>query len=238
MQEITQKWFADWSNEYDQTLGNQKTHLDMLDLAVKISKVKDNEQVLDIGCGTGLTSLKFLQAADCKVHGIDLSQGMLDIWKHKIEKLNLASRVTMVLGDITNLNLEDTSFDIVVSTVTLHHVVDKQPVIDKIYRILKPGGRFLMGELDLDSSGDIREVKRLNYMMDFVKEEVATAMETGGVDAFNRMYDNCKKHILRDGEYCISLKMWSELCTKAGLRQIDITPVGSSNWRKVLCAEK
>ena len=210
----------------------------MLDLAVKMSKVKDSEHVLDIGCGTGLTSLKFLQAADCTVHGIDLSQDMLDIWKHKMEKLDLAGRVTMELGDITNLELEDSIFDIVASTVTLHHIVDKQPVIDKIYRILKPDGRFILGELDLDSSGDLKDVKRLSYMMDFVKEEVSFALATGGVDAFNRMYDNCKKHILRDGEYCISLKMWSELCEKAGFERIDIAPVGSSNWRKVLCAEK
>lgn len=238
MNEVTHKWFAEWSNEYDQTLGNQQTHLDMLDLAVKMSKIKAGEHVLDVGYGTGLLSLKFLQAADCTLHGIDLSEDMLDIWKQKVEKLNLASRVTMELGDITNLELGDSAFDIVASTVTLHHIIDKQPVIDKIYRILKPKGRFVLGELDLDSSGALEDVARLNYMMGFVKEEVCFALETGGLDAFNRMYNNCKKHILRDGEYAISFKMWASLCQKAGFQQIDIAPVGSSNWRKVLYAEK
>ncbi|MDY6967006.1 MAG: class I SAM-dependent methyltransferase, partial [Halobacteriota archaeon] len=60
MTKSTEDWFKEWSNEYDQTLGKMKRHHDMLDLAVEVSEVKDGESVLDIGCGTGLLSLKFL----------------------------------------------------------------------------------------------------------------------------------------------------------------------------------
>jgi hypothetical protein len=52
------------------------------------------------------------------------------------------------------------------------------------------------------------------------------------------MYDNGKKHILNDGEYCIDFEMWSELCRNAGFKGITITPVKSFSWMKVLCAEK
>lgn len=238
MNEKTQNWFNQWSNEYDQTLGNQKRHLQMLDLAVKMSTIKDGEHVLDIGCGTGLLSLKFLEAANCTVHGIDLAEDMLTIWRNKIEKFNLPSRVTLEHGDITNLDFAPSTFDIAASTVTLHHLTDKQPVINKIYCLLKPGGRFILGDLDVDTTGDHTNVERLKHIMDFVKEEVVFALEDGGLDAFNRMYDNGKRHILNDGEYCINFKMWSGLCEKAGFKQISISPVGSSNWRKVLCAEK
>jgi ubiquinone/menaquinone biosynthesis C-methylase UbiE len=238
MNETTQKWFNKWSNEYDQTLGNQKRHLQMLDLAVEMSKVKAGEHVLDIGCGTGILSLKFLEAANCTVHGIDLAEDMLGIFEDKIKKLNLTNRVTIKQGDAVNLEFEDSTFDIVASTVTLHHIKDKQQIINKIYRILKPKGRFVIGDLNIDTSGDLKDVGRLRHIMDFVKDEVSAALEDGGVYAFSRMYDNGKKHILNDGEYCISFKMWSELCEKAGFKHINITPVGSSNWRKVLCAEK
>jgi ubiquinone/menaquinone biosynthesis C-methylase UbiE len=238
MTESTKEWFREWSNEYDQTLGKIKRHHEMLDLAVEMSSVKDGERILDIGCGTGLLSLKFLEAANCIVDGIDLSEDMLNIFKDKIGKLNLSSRAKIRPGDAANLDFEDSSFDIIASTVTLHHVIDKQPALGKIYKLLKPKGRFIIGDLDLDTSGDLGDVERLKRILDYLKEEFSLALQDGGVDAFVRMYDNGKKHILSDGEYCISFKMWSRLCENAGFESITVLPVKSFSWMKVLCAEK
>lgn len=57
----TKNWFGNWANEYDTTLGKVKRHHKLLDLVVTSSSVKKNDHVLDIGCGTGLLSLKFLK---------------------------------------------------------------------------------------------------------------------------------------------------------------------------------
>lgn len=238
MNESTQKWFNEWSNEYDQTLGKIKRHHEMLDLAVEMSNVKSEEHLLDIGCGTGLLSLKFLEAAKCTINGIDLSEDMLNIWQDKIEKLNLSNRVKIKPGDASNLEFEDSTFDIIASTVTLHHIKDKQQTLNKIYRLLKPKGRFVIGDLDVDTSGDLNDIKRLTHILDYLKEELSLALQDGGVDAFIRMYDNGKKHILNDGEYCINFKMWTQLCKNAGFKNIIVSPVKSFNWLKVLCAEK
>jgi ubiquinone/menaquinone biosynthesis C-methylase UbiE len=238
MIEQTKEWFREWANEYDQTLGKIKRHHEMLDLAVEMSDIKDGERILDIGCGTGLLSLKFLEAADCMVSGIDLSDDMLNVFKYKIDKLNLTDQIKIKSGDAANLGFEDSTFDVIASTVTLHHVVDKQPVIDKIHRILKPKGRFVIGDLDVDTSGDLNDVERLKRILDYLKEELSLALQDGGIDAFKRMYDNGKKHILNDGEYCISFDKWSELCRNAGFYNITVIPVKSFRWMKVLCAEK
>jgi len=238
MNEATQKWFNEWSNEYDQTLGKIKRHHEMIDLAVEMSNIKAGEHILDIGCGTGLLSLKFLEAAECTINGIDLSEDMLNIWKDKIDKLNLSNRVKIKLGDAANLEFEDSTFDIISSTVALHHVKDKQQTINKIYRLLKPKGRLVIGDLDVDTSGDLNDIKRLRHILDYLKEELSLALQDGGVDAFIRMYDNGKKHILNDGEYCINFKMWSQICKDAGFKNIVVSPVKSFNWLKVLRAEK
>lgn len=235
---VTKNWFKDWSNEYDSTLGKVNRHHKLLDLVVDSSGVKDGDLVLDIGCGTGLLSLKFLQKADCLIYGIDSSPEMLEIFKSKIDKFGLSDKISLELGDAENLGFENEKFDIIASTVTLHHVKNKHPVIKKIYKLLKPGGKFVLGDIDVDTTGNLEDPKRLLRIIDFLKEEFVLALKEGGVKAFSRMYDNGKKHILNEGEYCVSFKQWKEICDKAGFKKITKKPLPGFKWFKVLIAVK
>lgn len=235
---ITKNWFKDWANEYDNTLGKVQRHHKLLDLVVDSSEIKDGDIVLDIGCGTGLLSLKFLKKADCSIYGIDSSPEMLEIFKDKISKLDLSEKITCGLKEAENLDFENESFDIVASTVTLHHVIDKFSVIKKILNLLKPGGRFLIGDIDMDTTGDLCDPERMLRILDYLKEEYALALKEGGVEAFSRMYDNGKKHILNDGEYCISFKQWKDICLEAGFNSIKIKALPEFEWFKVLIAVK
>lgn len=231
-------WFGDWANEYDNTLGKVKRHHKLLDTVVAKAKVKGGERILDIGCGTGLLTLKFLQRADCRVTGIDNSSAMLDLFKAKIEKLHLTNIIEYRKADASRLPFDKSSFDVCASTVTLHHLKNKLGALKTINRILKPGGRFVLGDLDVDTTGPLKDVSRMLRILNFLKEEFALALKEGGVQAFSRMYDNGKKHILNDGEHCISFVQWADLCQKAGFRNIQVTPLRDFEWFKVLKADK
>jgi ubiquinone/menaquinone biosynthesis C-methylase UbiE len=235
---LTVDWFKNWSNEYDETLGKMTRHHRMLELAVRLSRVRDGEKVLDIGCGTGLLSLTFLRKADCRVTGIDQSPEMLSYFEKKIAGLSLGDRVDCAVGDAAALKFKDESFDVVASTVAMHHIRDKEPVIRRVYSILKPRGRFVLGELDLDTGGELTDVRRLKRILSFFNEEWTQALKDGGVEAFRRMYDNGKKHILNDGEYCVSIHQWKALCRKAGFEHITVKPVTEASRYKVLAAFK
>jgi arsenite methyltransferase len=125
---------------------------------------------------------------------------MLEIFKDKIRKLNLSEKISLELGDAENLGFGEKSFDIIASTVTLHHVKNKSPAIKKIYKLLKAGGKFVIGDIDVDTTGDLRDPKRLLRIIDFLREEFVLALEEGGVKAFSRMYDNGKKQVLNNGK--------------------------------------
>lgn len=237
-QKNTRDWFKDWANEYDNTLGKIDRHHQLLNLVVELSDVKQGQKVLDIGCGTGLLSLKFLKKADCSITGIDSSQEMLSIFNDKIMKLGLSYRIATKLEDAADLNFEENSFDVVASTVTLHHLKNKLPTIEKIHDILKPGGRFVLGDIDMDTTGKITDPNRLLRLLEWLKEEYVLALTEGGPEAFSRMYDNGKKHILNDGEYCISFKQWSDLCTNAKFSKVTVRPLPGFRWFKVLVAIK
>ena len=63
-------------------------------------------------------------------------------------------------------------------------------------------------------------------------------MKEGGVQAFERMYDNGKKHILNNGEYCIGFSQWAKLCRNAGFKNVEVYPLKGFEWFKVLVATK
>ena len=234
----TRKWFADWANEYDTTLGKVQRHHAMLDLVVRVSGVRDGDQVLDIGCGTGLLSLKFLERADCSITAVDSSDEMLRIFREKIAKCHLSDQIHCEALSAEEMDFHADQFDIIASTVALHHVKEKAPVIEKIYDALNEGGRFVLGEIDLDTTGNRDDPRRLERILPFLTREFVLAMEGGGISAFERMYDNGKKHILNDGEYCIGFDQWMALCTDAGFRQGEVTPVQGFEWFNVLVARK
>jgi ubiquinone/menaquinone biosynthesis C-methylase UbiE len=210
----------------------------LLNLVVKLSNVKNGQKVLDVGCGTGLLSLKFLEKADCNIIGVDNSPKMMSIFQKKINDLKLSNRINLKLEDASSLNFNLDSFDIVASTVTLHHLKDKYPSIKQIYNILKPEGRFILGDIDMDTTGNVNDPKRLLRMLEWLKEEFILALTEGGPETFSRMYDNGKKHILNDGEYCISFEQWKNLCKKANFKEVSVYPLPDFKWFKVLVATK
>jgi len=232
------EWFQGWANEYDHTLGKLKRHHTLLDLVVKASGIQRNDQILDIGCGTGLLSLKFLDKTDCTITAIDSSPQMLRIFQEKIEKFNLTEKIHCIQESAEDMDFKPDRFDIIAATVALHHVKCKEPVIQNVYNSLKGGGRFVIGEIDMDTTGRLDDPKRLLRILNYLTEELALAMKEGGIQAFERMYDNGKKHILNDGEYCIGFSHWAKLCRNAGFKNVKVSPVKGFAWFKVLVASK
>jgi len=241
MKQVTRdnrEWFQEWANEYDNTLGKVKRHHKLLNLVVTLSGIKRNDRILDIGCGTGLLSLKFLNTTDCTITAIDSSSQMLKIFQEKIEKYNLTEKIHCAQESAEDMNFKPDQFDIIAATVALHHVKCKEPVIKNVYASLKGGGRFVIGEIDMDTTGRLDDPRRLLRILNFLNEEFVLAMKEEGIQAFERIYDNGKKHILNDGEYCIGFSQWTKLCRNAGFKNVEVSPVKGFEWFKVLVATK
>ena len=90
----------------------------------------------------------------------------------------------------------------------------------------------------MDTTGKLTDPNRLLRLLEWLKEEYVLALTEGGPEAFSRMYDNGKKHILNDGEYCISFKQWSDLCNKANFSKVAVHALPGFKWFKVLVAIK
>ena len=104
--------------------------------------------VLDYGCGTGLVTL-CLQPLVRSITGADLSDGMLEILRGKIEARGLTN-VKAVLLDPDREIFPAESFDLVVSSMTLHHVENVARLLADFHRVLRSGGVLAVADLDAE----------------------------------------------------------------------------------------
>lgn len=101
-------------------------------------------QVLEIAVGTGLNLA--LYASETTVFGIDLSEKMLDLARRRATQHGLSDRVTLQAGDAQALDVPDESIDTVVSTYSFCTIPDPLSAAREAFRVLRPGGKFLLVE--------------------------------------------------------------------------------------------
>lgn len=104
--------------------------------------------VLDFGCGTGLLTLR-LRPLVRSITGADSSRGMLAVLEKKIASEGLRNVRSLFL-DLDRGEALEGSYDMVVSTMTLHHVKEIAPLLLSFRRVLKPGGLLCIADLDPD----------------------------------------------------------------------------------------
>lgn len=104
--------------------------------------------VLDVGCGTGLYSIR-LSEGGADVTAVDISSKMIDIARHKAQ--DRGQYIWYDQADMAKLPYENRTFDMVVSVTALEFAADPLLALMEMARVLRPGGKLIVGVLNSDS---------------------------------------------------------------------------------------
>ncbi|RTE53593.1 bifunctional demethylmenaquinone methyltransferase/2-methoxy-6-polyprenyl-1,4-benzoquinol methylase UbiE [Arenibacter aquaticus] len=110
-----------------------------------VSKNKPTK-ILDIATGTGDLAINMATTGAKEIIGLDISPGMLEVGQKKIEDKKLGNIIKMVVGDSENLPFEDNTFDAITVAFGVRNFEDLKKGLKEIYRVLKPGGTFVVLE--------------------------------------------------------------------------------------------
>ena len=120
-------------------------NVEMLEQLLAAAAAQPGERVLDIGCGTGVTTVPYAQAVGPSGHvtGADISRPMLDAARRRVEEAGLKN-VELVLADAQVHAFTPDSYDLLTSRLGVMFFADPHAAFRNLIRALRPGGRLVM----------------------------------------------------------------------------------------------
>ena len=150
LQSVAEAQRAYWNSEATRRWVTEQTRIDRLmaeatDAALAAAAPKPGENVLDIGCGSGTTTLRLAEAVGStgRVLGIDISEQQLELARQRVAAAN-ADNVELVLDDAATHGLAPETFDLCFTRFGVMFFADPVAAFSNIRRAMKPSGRLLL----------------------------------------------------------------------------------------------
>lgn len=118
----------------------------MNEALAQTASIQVSDHVLDAGCGVGGSSIFLAGTYGCQVTGITLSAKQQASATTNAKETGLSHLITFEQQDFTCTTFPDQSFDVIWTLESVVHAADKTSFLEEAYRLLKPGGRLIMGE--------------------------------------------------------------------------------------------
>lgn len=125
-----------------------------LDVTRKL--LRPDMEVLEFGCGTGGTAILHAPFVN-HIHAIDISAKMLEFANTKLVESKITN-VTFERAGIDKFEVPDQTYDVILGLSILHLLADKETVMAKVHKMLKPGGLFIISTV---CAGDTQKYLKL-----------------------------------------------------------------------------
>ena len=159
------------AKRYDKEARIWMPHVSKSFVSVAKKRGMTSGKVLDVGTGTGLLAIEFAKRVPgVEVTGLDLSDVVLELARDNVRKSEGPLRVSFEKGDAEDMPFEDDTFDLVISSNTLHLIENPIRVFNEIQRVLKPQGAFLISDLRRSWLGVLSKDFRASYSPQEVKD--------------------------------------------------------------------
>ena len=212
----TTEAFQSWAASYDKTVSAELerfagvTHQQVLDGLLQRARVLDGGSVLDVGTGTGWAAIRWaLENQDGQIVGLDMTPEMLKQITRNARLAGVEGRVQMVLASAMDLPYPDDHFEVVISSLALHHT-EVPRALGEMVRVVKPGGRLAIADMGAPPAWRSAPISWLMALLQRAYKLVGGPEARADADAFAQTY---------------TAEEWQGLLEARGLRNGQVTDI-------------
>jgi 2-polyprenyl-3-methyl-5-hydroxy-6-metoxy-1,4-benzoquinol methylase len=162
-------------------------------IAEKAQITKDME-ALEFGCGTGLVGIELLPIIKALTM-VDLNEGMIEVLTGKIKALKLNNIQAISMDILKNNKLAASKYDVIFTSMAMHHVIDIEGTINVLRDMLKPCGKLVIVDLnEEDGSFHSEEMgfNGYNGFNQFLLAKLLAKLELTNIDSETFYFDKKK----------------------------------------------
>lgn len=183
--------------------------------AIKELKSLEPKKVLDVATGTGdVAILTYKMLKPENITGIDISEGMLELGRGKVEKLGLSNKIQLVKGDSETINFKNDTFDAVTVAFGVRNFQNLEKGLCEMLRVLHPGGKLVVLEFSKPKQAAFKGI--YNLYMNTVAPGFGKLIAKNG-EAYQYLNDSVKS--FPEG------KKFTEIMTNVGFKNIYFKPL-------------
>ncbi len=165
--EKIQQMFDDIAPSYDRLNHLMSLDVDKFWRKRALKEIVDgtSQQILDVACGTGDSTIAIAQAAGSgsRITGVDISEGMMALVMRKAAHEGVHDRIRLQVADGENMPFEEGSFHRVFCAFGIRNFEHKELGLNEFYRVLKPGGKAVILELSLPENRHLRRLYNIYF---------------------------------------------------------------------------
>jgi ubiquinone/menaquinone biosynthesis C-methylase UbiE len=132
----------------------------------------ERPRILDIGCGSGESTMELADICDGEFTCLDIDIEMLDVFAGKVDKAGLQDRVKIINKSMLDMDFPDESFDIIIAEGSINFVGFENG-LKQWKRLLKPAGCMIIHDAQGDIEGKLKQISACGYdLLDYFKLDI------------------------------------------------------------------
>ena len=130
--------------------------------AFKMLPKMDQPRILDVGCGTGVPTMKLAELSNGHITALDIDQDAIDSLKQKIRESGLSGRVEAMCSSMLDMDFPKESFDVIWAEGSIDHVGFERG-LKELGRFLKPRGSMAVHDHKVNLAQKLHEIPSCGY---------------------------------------------------------------------------
>jgi tRNA (cmo5U34)-methyltransferase len=188
----TDTYFESTAHEYDDRVLRAMPRYEEMLAQIAFALPPKADSILELGCGTGaLTGIVAERYPHALIVAVDASGQMIEVAKERLQRGGLLSeRIEFRTGVFEELTLEPAHYDLVVSNMALHHIVEKAPFYAKMRTAVRAGGMLVLGD-ELHGATEAIEQRHYDAWLEFARRPGGlSADELRDIIRHDELYDH------------------------------------------------